>query len=167
MLNKMLTQKEILALLTPILRERGQLFQKFQPVFAKKADSEQEVLTYTSDGLETKNTALPGDFIVQNQTRAEEQYVIQAKKFHQLYKLKKRSAGEFQEYDPKGKVWAVEVDDPLLRQLRQGTRIDFMAKWDAPMAAKLGDFLVADEKMTEVYRIAKNEFHETYRPVTA
>jgi NAD(P)-dependent dehydrogenase (short-subunit alcohol dehydrogenase family) len=42
-------------------------------------------------------------------------------------------------------------------------RVQFMAPWDQPEKVELNDFLVTPPDHSEIYRIARKEFFETYK----
>lgn len=110
---------------------------------------DREVFTFTTDGLETKNTAQVGDMIMSGVTG--EQYVIRRDKFVKLYDL----------FD--GTTVVPNQTPRTVAQClwRPGIpEIQFTASWGEQMVLKLGDFLVRDGD--NVYRIARKEFLESY-----
>ena len=70
----------------------------------------------------------------------------------------------FSEYVAKGKIVAVEMSSALLERLGLKQEFQFMAPWDEEMVVKENDFLVSPQDFSEVYRIARKEFFETYEP---
>ena len=74
----MITQIEMLAHFLPILEKNGKRYKKKSMVRAKKAQAGLVVVTKTSDGDETKNTAETGDWLVENQTSTTELYLVKA-----------------------------------------------------------------------------------------
>ena len=111
------------------------------------ATQEQPVVTITSDGKETQNTAAPNDVIMSGPSR--ENYVIKAAKFPKLYQ---------------GTVGGPVIPEqgPRLVALYTGKMpVTFTAPWDESMVLKPGDYLVKDGD-TGYYRIAKLEYEQTY-----
>lgn len=114
---------------------------------AKKA---QRVVTYTSDGKETENTAKPGDVIMSGPSK--ENYVLPMEKFEKLYQ---REANN------------VVVPEQSPRQVAQynGSEIvKFKASWGEDMILKPGDYLVKENDGKGYYRIAAAEYQQTYNP---
>ena len=64
----------MLAHFLPILEKSGKRYKKKSMIRAKKAKPGQLVITKTSDGEETRNTAEVGDWLVENQTSVNELY---------------------------------------------------------------------------------------------
>ena len=164
--NHVLPQAEILERMLPILKGRGKLFQKFRKVWAKKAHGGEEIVTITSDGVETTNTAKPGDIIVKNQTEAKEEYILHPEKFYVRYEVEEDVKDGFTQCNPKGKVVAIEMTDEIIINLDLGERFLFMAPWGQPSVVKVRDYLVSPPDYHEIYRIARKEFFETYQQVT-
>lgn len=152
----------MLALFCPVLDAEGTVFQKKQHVFAQKVDAEATVVSETSDGVETVNHAKPGDYLVKNQTAAEEVYVVKADKFKQRYQWLRHAEEGFEEYRPTGRVTAVELSPERCAAMRIPAEFYFEAPWGEAMVAKEGDFIVSPPEGGEVYRIARKEFFETY-----
>lgn len=160
----MLTQSEILEKLRPVLENEGNVYQKKKNVLARPAQTGEVIQTLTGDGLETTNAAEDGDFIVQNQTTAGEMYIVPAHKFTQRYTHLRTVDEHWNEYQPIGRIVALELTPALLQRLHLPEEFIFIAPWDDPMTAKAGDFMGGPESLTEVYRLARKEFFETYAP---
>lgn len=156
------SQEEFLGRLKPALVEGGK-YEKYREINARKVETEEEIETITGDGLETKNHAKPGDYIVRNTTEAREMYVVKSEKFEKRYIYKENLEGEWNIYTAKGEIKGVEVDTKLLKELGVSEEFYFMAPWGEKMVVKKGDYLVSPTDYSEVYRIAKKEFFETYR----
>ena len=150
-----LTQEALMQQMVPILKSKGVVYRKYKSVFAKEATGGEEIKTSTSDGSETTNTAAPGDFIVKNQTSAQEMYVVKREQFHQRYQFDKTAADGFSEYRALGKVVAIELDHEQLMELNFDQGFYFSAPWGEKTVAKENDFLVTPPDYSEVYRIAK------------
>ncbi|WP_332913400.1 hypothetical protein [Algoriphagus boritolerans] len=69
------------------MESQGKRYKKKSLVRAKKAEPGLVVVTRTSDGIETKNTAEKGDWFVENQTSAKESYLIKAETFEKKIQL--------------------------------------------------------------------------------
>ena len=160
------SQALICALFLPLLESQGEWFQKYRPIWARPAEAGEEIRTCTSDGLETCNTANSGDFIVRNQTAAGELYVMARSSFEERYTPTSRTDEKgFREYLPTGKILAIELTEELLKALGLPPTFEFIASWGSGMVAKTGDYMVCPPDRSSVYRIARREFFETYRPV--
>lgn len=149
--------------------QNSSVHEKFTTVLARKAGIGELVETVTSDGKETENTAGSGDMVVRNSTNAEEEYIIKPERFEARYFKVEDGEDGWDLYQAKGKCRAIEVDDELLDYLKQDQRFTFEAPWGESMFCVKGDKLVSPSTelpITEVYRIAAQEFGETYRPVS-
>ena len=93
-----ISQARLVELLMPMLERRPNKFRKTRQVHARSADDGEEIVTLTTDGVETTNVARTGDMVVRNLTGAQELYIISAKSFPRLYE----------------KVEEVDVGDELL-----------------------------------------------------
>ncbi|WP_277287257.1 hypothetical protein [Sneathia sanguinegens] len=157
------SQESIVEKLKPFL-ENARVYKKFKKVYARSGKLNEEILTYTSDGLETKNIVKKGDMVVQNMTNAKEQYIVPLVKFNKKYSFYEKYNDEWSIYMPKGEIKAVLVDKKLLKELGINEK-EFYIKtaWNEKMIVKENDYLVSPIDMSEVYRIAKTEFFETYR----
>jgi hypothetical protein len=162
--RKVYTQKEVLETMLPILKAEGNVYKKFKKVYAREALEGEQIETITADGLETTNKAKSGDFIIKNQTDAEEMYILGAKKFNDRYDFLEEGPDDFSVYSAKGKVIAVEMNEKLLKQLNIANEYYFIAAWGEEMVVKKYDYLACPLDYSEVYRIARKEFFETYQP---
>lgn len=158
------SQEELLGRMNPLLKE-GKIYEKFKEVEAKEAQGGEVIETITSDGLETRNTAKKGDYIVRNTTGAREMYILKRDKFHKRYEYKADIAGEWKVYRAVGRIRGVRVEDEVTESLEAGNEFYFMAPWGEKMVVKRGDYLVSPLDYSEVYRIAEKEFFETYREI--
>ena len=157
-----MTQEEIKTAILPILRKKGKLYRKFKKVWARQSKQRRTVRTVTSDGTETTNVAEKGDYIVKNKTKAKERYVIKPKKFENRYEWERDLKNGYSRYKPTGKVIAIAVTMDLLKHLGEKSSFYFEAPWGSDMIVKKGDYLVCPPEENEVYRIAREEFGETY-----
>ena len=153
----------MLRIALPILEAQGQRYRKSAQILAREVSERQTIETITSDGLETTNTAEPGDYIVENTTDAAERYVIGPNKFNNLYQETGNSPRPgWKTYSAKSHIVAIEVDQTILKALNQSSPFEFTAAWGQSMIVKTGDFLASPADLSEVYRIARKEFFETY-----
>lgn len=160
----MYTQPELLEKIRPVLQREGTVFQKKKNVYARLAQVGEVVQTVTKDGLETENLAEEGDFVVRNQTAAGEAYLVPGNKFSSKYAPLRTLDDGWAEYAPLGRIIAVELTPQRLVALGLPAEFEFAATWGAAMVAKAGDFLGGPEDFSEVYRLAREEFFETYAP---
>lgn len=156
------TQEEILEKMMPSLKTAVK-YEKYKEIYARKAVAGEEIETVTSDGLETKNTAQAGDYIVRNTTQAGEMYIVKKEKFEKRYRYIDKPDGKWEIYKAIGVIKAVEVDEKLIKNIGTKDEFFFIAPWGEKMVVKKGDYLVSPLDYSEVYRIAKKEFFETYR----
>ncbi|WP_068793274.1 hypothetical protein [Brevibacillus laterosporus] len=161
--NDPISQQDMISLLQPKL-EKAPTYEKFTRVFAKEAVGGEKIATITKDGVETENTAAAKDMIVKNQTEAKEMYILKPDKFAKRYKQIGEVKDGFKEYQAIGEIKAIEVTSDLLKEANIPTKeFYFLAAWEEKMIVKEGDYLVSPLDYSEVYRIAKQEFFETYR----
>ncbi len=147
------------------MESEGAFFGKTKNVFAKKAEGGEPVVTLTNDGLETVNTAQKGNYLVKNQTEAAEVYVVEKDAFDKRYEWLNYAAEGFDEYHPTGKVIAIELTPERQKALELPATFHFEAPWKEDMVAKTGDYIVCPPDFSEIYRIARKEFFETYELV--
>jgi hypothetical protein len=110
------------------------------------------VETITADGKETMNTANEGDFVVSNLGGSGEEYILGGDKLAKRY----REIGNGI-YQATGECRGVTYNGP---------ETSFQASWGQPMVLKPGDMIVTPlPQKGEVYRIARQEFESTYKPM--
>jgi len=117
------------------------------PMSYAVANEQEEVVTATMDGKETKNTAMPDDIIMSGPSK--ERYVVKAAKFPKLYS---------------GTIGSPVIPEQSPRQvaLYSGKEaVNFKAPWGEDMVLKPGDYLVKEAE-GKYYRIAKHEYEITY-----
>lgn len=117
------------------------------PMSYAVANEQEEVVTVTMDGKETKNTAMPDDIIMSGPSK--ERYVVKAAKFPKLYS---------------GTIGSPVIPEQSPRQvaLYSGKEnVNFKAPWGEDMVLKPGDYLVKEAE-GKYYRIAKHEYEITY-----
>lgn len=161
----MITQKEMLDHFLPQIETDGKRYKKKSLIRAKKAEPGLVVVTKTSDGIETQNTAEKGDWLVENQTSANERYLIKADIFEKKYSLLDSLGNGWGCYRPKGEIIAMKVSAENLVNLGAKEILEFQAPWKESIILKPGDFLVISLEKSEIYRVAKKEFLETYEVI--
>ncbi len=153
----MKTQEEAIQTYMPTIEGLGTVYEKFTEIAARLATVGEVVVTVTAAGEETRNTAVFGDYIVRNNTGAQEQYILSGKKLDARYLLIDRENGvsDWYRYKATGECKAVKYTGP---------NTEFMASWGSSMVLQTGDMLCTPlPQKGEVYRIAIQEFGETYR----
>jgi hypothetical protein len=161
----MLTQKEMLDYFLPKLNLEGKRYKKKSLIKAKKANPGLEVVTMTSDGVETKNIASSGDWLVENQTSAQEKYLVKSEVFEKKYDLLHSLEDGWGCYRPKGEISALKVSSSDIQNLGSKNHLEFEAPWKESIVVKPGDFLVISLENSEIYRIALKEFTQTYEEI--
>ena len=147
-----MSQQEAIAKFMPEIESSGTDFEKFTNIKARPAQPGEVVETITSDGKETMNTAKEGDFVVSNLGGSGEEYILGGDKLAKRY----REIGNGI-YQATGECRGVTYNGP---------ETSFEASWGQPMVLKPGDMIVTPlPQMGEVYRIARQEFESTYKPM--
>jgi hypothetical protein len=155
------SQERLLEQLLPLLRTGGPVFRKHRCVMAREAVIGEVVVSTTSAGVETVNTAREGDYVVMNLTQARETYIVRGSTFRERYELD-QALDEWSRYRPLGRVIALEVSEPLLTLLQVQSPFYIEASWQALQTAMVGDYLACPLDLREIYRIGREEFDETY-----
>ena len=157
------SREEIRQIMIPLLEKQGAVYVKKKNVLARKATAGEQIETVTGDGPETVNVARAGDYVVQNQTDAKEQYILSGELFLKRYQpLGTASQYGFDEYRPTGRILAIELTPETLAALDLPPEFRFTADWGEDMVAKAGDFIGCLDDFSSVYRLARKEFYETY-----
>lgn len=162
--NTIYTQKNIQDLILPVLRKEGIRYKKNKNIFARRAHKGEQIITITKDGKETKNEVKDNSsFVVKNQTQAQESYIVLGDNFHQRYTLLRPVNDTFDEYKSKGEVIGIKLTKKRWSAFGFPNESSyFIAPWGEPMIFKKYDYLVSPLDFTEVYRVARKEFWETY-----
>ena len=148
--NEMMSQEQAIKNFMPMIEAYGKDYEKFTRIKARLAEPGELVVTMTSDGKETQNTAKEGDFVVTNLGGSGEEYILSGDKLAKRYK----EVGDGV-YQATGECRGVQYTGP---------ETQFEASWGEPMMLKSGDMIVTPlPQKGEVYRIAKKEFESTYR----
>ncbi len=161
-----ITQSGLIDVMMPVFRNTGKRFYKFKQVRARKAIVGERIDSHTSLGFETSNTARAGDYVVQNQTDAMEQYLVSKEVFELKYGLKAEENDEWAVYQSSSSstVLGLTVDENVLKLLGKSDAFYIEASWGGMQKCMKGDVLVAlNEPSNEIYRIAQKEFSETYQ----
>ena len=147
-----MSQEEAIAKFMPEIESNGTDFEKFTKIKARPAQPGEVIETITADGKETMNTANEGDFVVSNLGGSGEEYILSGDKLAKRYK----EVGDGI-YQATGECRGVTYSGP---------ETTFQASWGQPMVLKPGDMIVTPlPQKGEVYRIARQEFESTYRPI--
>ncbi len=166
--NRVLSQPLVLEGALPRIRASGRRYRKCRQVRARPARPGEEVVTVTADGEETRNRAGRDHLLVQNLTSTGECYLIQQHTFSARYRRVEALDGDWALYAALGEIQALEIDADLLALLGVGSCFRFIAPWGSAQVARRGDMLAAPwPALDEVYRIARREFAQTYRALSA
>jgi hypothetical protein len=150
--NNVISQEEAIAKFMPEIESNGTDFEKFTQIKARIARPGEMIETITADGKETMNQAQQGDFVVSNLGGSGEEYILSGDKLAKRYK----EVGDGI-YQATGECRGVVYSGP---------ETSFQASWGQPMVLKPGDMIVTPlPQKGEVYRIARQEFESTYKPI--
>ena len=164
------SQHQMLQLFGDLMR--GELvYEKITKIHAKEALDNGVLETVVQAVVQTSKLYEKGDMII---CGAEgERYTMQAMAFAARYDRVNfepatnpaLDAGGFKLYKATGKIWAHLVsDDDIAQRLVAG---QFIAAWGSPIAVEAGDYLAMPfPGGGEMYRIKKDEFSQTYQPVS-
>ena len=158
-------QEQLVKSLSALLLESGRDYRKFKTVKARAARDGEKIVSTVESGRETVNMASSGDYVVENQTGAREQYIVSGAKFGQRYSEDRKLDDDWSLYSPKGQVKGIEVDRSILNVFQQEGSFYITASWGEAQVVDEGDMLVTPLPLTEkleIYRIAGKEFSETY-----
>lgn len=160
-----LSQQSLLNYYLPLVSERAKQYKKMSLIKARKADPGMEISTITSDGIETKKLAQEGEFLVENQTSTSELYLLGEEVMEKKYQITQSLDHGWATYEQKGFVFAIALSDNDLKTLGFEEMLEYIAPWGLKNYAKSGDYMVIPEDYSEIYRIAKKEFEETYKEI--
>lgn len=158
--EKVETQKQMISVMEKRLAGESvpTLYKKSGTFQARKGVIGEKITTVIDGEEETKKTVKSSDVVVKGPKG--ELYVISEKKFRERYEVDKQLQDEFQDYNASGLIRAYEY---------KGDSFKFMASWDEEMLCKNGDYLASpvsgedDKNVTEVYRIERSVFNQTYK----
>ncbi|RWZ87226.1 MAG: hypothetical protein EO766_11920 [Hydrotalea sp. AMD] len=130
-------------------------FYKFREVQARKAIPCEVVVTVINGEIETKNVADQDSVVVMNiTTKSREQHIISTTKFASRYQNGENITEDWSTFQPIGEVDAMEWFEDS---------VEFEAPWGELMIIHKGDFLCGiPDSPTDIYRIARAEFFDTY-----
>lgn len=161
--NKPFTQEEICRLLQPFFESEGRCYRKKTDVLVREAKEGEHIITITSDGEETRNRAVSGDFVIKNNTEAGEEYIVSEKKLNDRYTFLEQVDDVYARYRSSSTIQAFTLTEEMFKSLSLNDPFWFIAEWGETMIVRAGDYLVCTGN-GEVYRIARKEFSETYEP---
>jgi len=169
MTNTVLTQDQMISLLSKTIQDSGEHYKKFGTVEARPAVVGEVIVTVTKDGKETEKTAGEEDYVIKNP--GGEEYIIGKKKLSGRYKLLPTLVADaglaYSVYAAQGECFGVVVTPEIITLigLEENTKtFEFEPSWGGSMKCNLGDMLVSTSRdVPEVYRIAIKEFNETYK----
>ena len=146
-----MTQQEIIEIFKTLPYSE---YKKFGQVNFAIAAHTQEVVTSINGEVETTNTAQEGDYIVEGASG--EFYVLTPAKFDKNYVVTT--------INPDHTGAASVLPQPRYAVEWTGENFKFTAAWGEEMICNKGDYLVAPQDLSEVYRIEKETFLKTYQP---
>jgi len=162
-MSSIVSRKHLIEVLIPVIRSAGVRYKKSASVFARAAVTGEHIITWTSSGKETENTAKEGDFLVKNNTIAQEQYIVATETFNNRYVLHQQIDERWSEYLPKGEVLALLVNIDIMHLLGKDECFLIEAPWGDSQPVRTGDYLVAPlPELNQIYRIDHKEFLATY-----
>jgi hypothetical protein len=161
----MYSQQEIIVHFFALLKEEGQRYTKKSLIRAKKAIPGMLVITRTSDGQAVENTAVEGDWLIENQTAVAEHYLVKEAIFSKKYTLHQALGEGWGAYSAKGWVYAKQVTINEIHAVARSHTLDFEGPRNKTVSLHLGDYLVISPDQSEVYRITAKEFEQTYAQV--
>jgi hypothetical protein len=161
--QELVPQALVQKLLMSVLQKRGKRYRKFLQILARPAETGEIVVSITSSGVETRNTARDGDFVVQNLTEAMEIYIVSGSDFSERYTLVGDAGGGWKRYRPHGVVFALEIRTKILNILDRTSPFLIEAPWGESQRVELNDFFVTPPDFSQIYRISRQEFFQTYR----
>lgn len=126
---------------------------KFQRINARPAQEGERITTIASDGVgETRNVAEQGDWVVNNVSNPDNQWIIDGKTFAKKYVPVNGQQGV---YMPKGgPMNAAQINEP----------ISFTAPWGERMNIDKGGYILQDpNNPNDIYGISGKDFDSTYR----
>lgn len=160
-----ISQEALIRIFEPLFQEFAVRARKTATVLVRPANADERVATITSDGLETMNTAAQGDFIIKNRTKAAEEYVLTQKLLEERYQPTGQQEDGWDEMRPTSETQVLELTAERLLEAGLSAPFYFMARWNEAMIAKENDYLAATADFSEMYRIAREAFEETYQTI--
>eukprot|EP00930_Biecheleria_cincta_P017951 TRINITY_DN14127_c0_g2_i3.p1 TRINITY_DN14127_c0_g2~~TRINITY_DN14127_c0_g2_i3.p1 ORF type:complete len:761 (-),score=129.69 TRINITY_DN14127_c0_g2_i3:576-2780(-) len=176
--SDMPSQADMIEKISKDMLAHGKWYRKVAHAFLRNAVPGEVVVTVVNGKEETVNKASYGDFVVQAQTVWKEQYILPHKTVIASYALdeplpiqednpdfQQLVADGFKCYTSRTRIKALEATQERIQSLcPQG---EFLAKWGSPVAISNGDVFAAqigaEGQVSEVYRIEKTAFQQTFR----
>lgn len=140
------------------------IYRKYGKVIVRPAEKDETIITTIDGRIETIKTASPTDVVIRNITidSSGETYIIGWDKFKERYESTDEPSLKID-----GIWWKPAIPvGRVIGGFYKGEDIQFNAPWGENMILKDGDFLANPypiDDPTDIYRIAKKEFHQTYR----
>lgn len=172
------SQEEMIRRISKEMLTNGQWYRKVAFAFLRPAKPGEVITTMVNGKEETRNTAQEGDFVVQANTKWKENYILSHARTSEAYDLSnpmeippgrpdasQLTSDGFRCYRSRTRIKALKATDELLRRHCPFKR--FMAKWGTPCVVQVDDMLAAQvtgDTVTEIYRIEKTVFRETFVP---
>jgi len=157
------SQEMLMSLVIPMLEHDDNIYIKQGSVNARLAKTGEEVVSITSAGEETVIYAESGDVVVQNNTQAQELYVVKHEVFEKRYECLTSLTSQFLPYKASGQSLAVQIDHELTSRLGVGASFFINPSWKSEQFAAEGDYFVCPlPEKKEIYRVGKPEFESTY-----
>ena len=162
--DTVMTQAQAMERFKKIIEDRGRDYQKHGQVTAQQTTQEEEVISITKYGIETRNIAQIGDYILTNNTRSQEKYAVTEEVFNKRYESINTADEGKKLYQAIGTIIGIQLTPELLQELSLKKHGQLIADWGAEQYYSVGDYIVMPTpQKNEVYRIGKEEFMETYR----
>jgi hypothetical protein len=161
----MISQPEFLEFFLPIVKEKGAYFLKKALIRAKKAKPGTNIITKTSEGSTFETRAMKGDFLIENQTSSNEQYLMDAETFEKKYQIEQCLERGWASYRSKNLVMTYQVNESDFDFLGIPQTLDYESPLGKKGTLVPGDYLIIPSDEKEIYGIGAKEFEETYRQV--
>eukprot|EP00439_Symbiodinium_sp_Y106_P078105 s377_g16.t3 len=173
------SQEEMIRRVSNEIINSGRWYRKVAFAFLRRAQPGEIITTVVDGKEETVNTAVDGDYVVQANTRWKENYILSYATTSAAYDLAtpleiphgREDAQQLRKdgyrcYRSRTRIRALRATDEFLQ--RHCPSKKFMAKWGSPCSVEVDDIIAAqvsaDSEVTEIYRIEKTVFRETFIP---
>eukprot|EP00931_Biecheleriopsis_adriatica_P050472 TRINITY_DN29226_c0_g1_i1.p1 TRINITY_DN29226_c0_g1~~TRINITY_DN29226_c0_g1_i1.p1 ORF type:complete len:800 (-),score=166.24 TRINITY_DN29226_c0_g1_i1:82-2400(-) len=179
-----ISQAEMIQRLSPQMLSEGKWYRKIGFAFLRPAVTGEVIVTMVNGKEETVQSASEGDFVVQANTVWKENYILARATVLKAYDLDSPvpmpediDVADAADLEAKGykcfrsrtRIMALQATPELLERICPAGK--FMASWGAPIPIELEDFFAAqvnaEDTVTEVYRIEKNVFGQTFVEIEA
>ncbi|NIF04788.1 hypothetical protein F3J23_04975 [Chryseobacterium sp. Tr-659] len=168
-------QEELMVKYSDLILKYGKKYYKIKGVYAKAAETSQEVKSVIGGKTETVNYAGKGDYIIKNDTGHKEKYILSKEKFDTRYKLHSNDMDSegYLYYNPvKIPVHAIQLTAENIKKHNLSEFYNIFdtdktshieAQWSQSMLVTENDYLVLAFDESGIYRIEKDVFKETYQ----